>query len=56
LTDDYEPTPIRPVIVNPDGVTYHHKYMKEGITYEFVYNDTRMALKKEGKNIRWYSE
>jgi len=50
------PNPIRPIIVNPDGFTYHYKYMREGLMYEFIYKDTKMALKKEGKNIRVYSE
>ena len=56
MTDDHTPTPIRPIIVYEDGFTYNYKYLREGMMYDFVYDGTRMALRKEGKNIRVFSE
>lgn len=53
---EYDPTPIRPIIVYGDGFTYNHKYLREGLLYDFIYDGTRMALKVEGKNVRVYSE
>ncbi len=56
MTDHTPTTPIRPIIVYGDCFTYNYKYMREGVMYNFVYLDTRMAIKKEGKNMRIYSE
>jgi len=39
-----------------DSFTYNTNLMVEGMMYDFIYKGTKMSVKKEGKNVRIFSE
>ena len=51
LQKESNPTKENPIIVHLDGFSYNYKFMDEGKLYEFVYDGTKMAIKKDGENM-----